>query len=118
MTAIDVITQCDMINPNSYTQDAKRKWLDNIESEVREYAARYSSKKADLSFTDDENPELFLNEQNADIYIYYIISMIDLSNKESEMYNNSSTYFNSIYSEWQKKYRRNNMPKCTTAIST
>ena len=116
MTATDIITKCDTIKPNEYSYFQKRKWLNTIESEIRQYVSLYSEETADLSFVSEENPVLFLGEEFCDIYLYYIISMIDISNQEYALYNNSSTFYNDKLRTWQKKYRRDNVPKCKTSI--
>ncbi|MBE7049161.1 MAG: hypothetical protein E7394_00130 [Ruminococcaceae bacterium] len=117
MTTSDVITKCDRIKPNEYSYGQKREWLNKIESEIRQYASMYSGKNADLSYTNVENPVLFLDDIYMDIYLYYIISMIDLSNQEYALYNNSSSFYNDRLRNWQKKYRRENMPECNVSIN-
>lgn len=117
MKATDLITQCDLLKPNVYSYAQKRKWLDKIESDIRCYAARYSADDADLSFAEQENPELLLEDRHSDIYVYYLISMIDLSNQEYALYNNSSSFFNSCLVQWQKEYRRTHCPQCSTCVT-
>ena len=116
MRILDVITACDKLKPNEYSQSQKRIWANKIESDIRKYASLHSHRKPDMSFSDEENPVLFLDDTMADIYIYYLISMIDLSNQEYNLYNISAAYFNSIYYEWKKSYRRENMPACSTGL--
>lgn len=116
MTATDIITRCDRIKPNEYSYIQKRKWLDTIESEIRQYITLYSNTEADMSFVEEENPSLALGEDFADIYLYYIISMIDLSNQEYALYNNSSAFYNDRMRKWQRKYRRENLPCTKTSI--
>ena len=117
MTVSDIITKCDRIKPNVYPQSQKREWLNKIESDIREYMCLYSEKYADTNFVNEENPTLSLAESEADIYVYYLISMIDLSNQEYSLYNNSSAFFNALFQKWQKKYRRQNKPQCKTYIT-
>ena len=72
MKATDIITKCDKIKPNVYSFSQKRSWLDKIETDIRLFAARFSGVEADLSFRDEENPKLFLDDANDNIYIYYL----------------------------------------------
>ncbi len=116
MRLSDVIAQCDSIKPNTYSFSQKKKWLLKIETDIRKYAALYSGKEADSQLARDENPTLFLDESREDIYVYYLVSMIDLSNQEYALYNNSAAYFNSVYNEWKKEHRRNHCPVCDTAV--
>ncbi len=116
MKATDIITECDNIKPNVQSYAQKRKWLGKIESDIRKYAARYSSQSVDDAFEKHENPELFLDSNHSDIYVYYLVSMIDLSNQEYALYNNSSSFFNAALTEWQKEYRRTHCPECSVSI--
>ena len=117
MRLSEIIAQCDTIKPNTYSFSQKKKWLMKIESDIRQYSTMYSDKKADMTFIDEENPGLSLDESKEDIYLYYLISMIDLSNQEYALYNNSVAYFNSVYGEWQKQHRRDNCPVCTVGVN-
>jgi len=116
MKATDIITECDKIKPNVYSFSQKKKWLDKIETDIRLFASRHMSENADLGFQSEENPHLFLDEANSDIYLYYLISMIDLSNQEFSLYNNSSSFYNARLLKWQKEYRRNHTPRCDISI--
>ena len=116
MRASDVITMCDTLKPNEYSHNQKRKWINKIEADIRRYATMYSEKVPDMSFTNEENPVLHLEEELSDIYVYYLVSMIDLSNQEYQLYNNSAAYFNSVFTEWKKRHRRENMPVSKVSV--
>lgn len=116
MRLSEIIAHCDTIKPNTYSFSQKKKWLMKIESDIRHYYTLYSQEKADMDFLNDENPLLLLDESKEDIYLYYLISMIDLSNQEYSLYNNSVTYFNSIYGDWKKEHRRTHRPICSTVV--
>ncbi len=116
MRITDVITQCDRIKPNEYTYDDKRRWVEKAETDIRRFANRFSLEKADMSFKTEEDPQLFLGTEYMDIYLYYLISMIDLSNQEYALYNNSSAFFNSLFLKWQKNHRRENIPEKSAQI--
>ena len=116
MKLTDIITHCDKIKPNVYTYADKRKWLEKIETDIRRFADRFSNRETSLGFLDEENPELFLGQEERDLYVYYLISMIDISNQEYALYNNSSSFFNSLFSKWQKAYRRENLPLTQSQI--
>ena len=115
MKATDIITQCDKIKPNVYSFSQKRKWLNEIETDIRLFASRHMG-DADLGFSNEENPTLFLDESEMNIYLYYLISMIDLSNQEFALYNNSSAFYNASLLKWQKEYRSTHRPECDISI--
>lgn len=114
MKASTVISSCDKLKPNDYSYEQKREWLDKIESDIRIFAGLYSEEKPSLEFITDDNPELFLDKNEINIYVYYIISMIDLSDLEYSLYNNSSTFFNDAFDTWKKSWRMKHKPNCNT----
>ena len=116
MRVLDVISACDNLKPNEYSQNKKREWVNKIESDIRRYATMYSGKKADMGFKNEINPELYLGDEFSDVYVYYLISMIDLSNQEYMLYNNSAQFFNSALSNWKKHHRRENIPVCSVSL--
>lgn len=116
MKATEIITKCDKIKPNVYSFSQKRDWLNKIETDIRLFVSRFSGTQADLSFAEQENPDLFLDDANDNVYIYYLISMIDLSNQEYALYNNSSSFFNASLLKWQKHHRRTHTPNCDISI--
>ncbi len=116
MRFLDVLSACDSLKPNEYSHAQKRRWINKIESDIREYAALYSNQKADMSFKYEDNPVLYLNDNFSDVYVYYLISMIDLNNQEYQLYNNSALYFNSAFNNWKKHHRRKNTPVCNVSL--
>lgn len=116
MTASDIITKCDNIKPNVYSYKQKLGWLKKIESDITEYVNNYREDKIHPKFHLSDNPTLYLDDCEENIYLYYLISMIDLSNQEYDLYNNSGLFFNHELNSWKKKYRRENKPKCDISI--
>ena len=112
----EIISRCDTIKPNEYPQRQKKEWVMKIESDIRKYAVMYGEAKTGPADTNEENPELFLPDEFSEIYLYYLISMIDLANQEYQLYNNSAAFFNSAYLEWKKKHRRENIPDCKISV--
>ncbi len=116
MTMLDVIGIFDKIRPNSFDFASKRAWVNSIETEIRRFAALHKDIKEDMSFIKEENPTLFLAKNYADVYVYYLVSMGDMTNGEFRLYNISSSYFNSIFEKWKKEYRSINTPSKITNI--
>ena len=118
MTLVDVIARFDKTRPNSFEYETKRNWLLSLESRIREFVNLHLGNKADTQILENENPAMFLDDSDIDIYVYYLVSMGDLTNAEYQLYNISSTYFNSIYRDWKRRYRGNNVPCKSTSIKT
>ena len=114
MTASEVLTLVDAYRPNLITKSDKLTRLYAIEKEITDHMSLYGEKQTiSTEFTD--STELRLPKEYLDIYVYYIISTIDLANQDIAMYNNSCTYFNTLLSEWKKKWRRENVPVTPSA---
>ena len=116
MKTLDVIEIFDKIRPNSFEYNSKRAWVDSVETDIRRFAALHSDNVSDALWQNEENPVLFLDSSFADLYVYYLVSMADMTNGEYRLYNISSTYFNSIFDKWKRQYRSANTPDKTVSI--
>lgn len=117
-TLADVITKVDSIKPNVFSQSQKRDWIYSLEVQIREFKNLYTDEETDMLFLNDENATLTLDAQWTDIYVYYLMSMIDMANCDVVMYNNNTALFNEMLKSWQKKFRRENLPAKNTKITT
>ena len=116
MKALDVISAFDKLRPNSFEYDIKKSWLTCIETDIRRFSSLHSAQNMDFNFSLEENPTLFLDENYMDLYVYYLISMADMTNAEYRLYNISSIYFNSLFDKWKKEHRAKNKPQTNIAI--
>lgn len=110
MTAIDIITKADNLRPNTLRLSQKRDWVYALEMRIREFITMYENFEADDFFLSEENAILTLPDELDDIYVFYLLSMISMSACDIAMYNNYTAMFNQMYLDWQKKYRRENIP--------
>lgn len=117
-TLADVITKVDSLKPNVFSQSQKRDWVYSLEMQIREFKNLYTDEETDMLFLNDENATLTLDAQWTDIYVYYLMSMIDMANCDVVMYNNNTALFNEMLKSWQKKFRRENVPEKNTKIIT
>lgn len=112
MTVENVIALIDTIRPNTVSYDEKVLWVNNLEKQIADHMTRYG--ESDVSFSPlTQNSMTLLNSEHIYMYAYYGVSMIDLANQDIAMYNNSCTFFNNAFESWQKKWRRENLPKCS-----
>lgn len=109
MTVSDVLTLVDAYRPSLCEEKEKIHWIYTLEKKIAEHMSRYSQPRtADENLT--QSSMLSLGKEYLDMYVYYVISMIDLSNQDVAMYNNSCAFFNGLFSDWQKKWRREHLP--------
>lgn len=116
MKAVDVISFFDKIRPNSFEFEMKRAWLVSIETDIRRFASLHSGKSVDFTFVTEQNPLLLLDETYTELYVYYLVSMADMTNGEYRLYNISSTYFNSLFDKWKRIHRSENVPLTNICI--
>lgn len=109
MTVSDVLSLVDTYRPSLSDDKEKIDWIYNLERKITEHMSRYAEKReAEENLTPEST--LSLGKEYKDMYVYYVISMIDLANQDVAMYNNSCAFYNSLFSEWQKKWRREHLP--------
>lgn len=105
MTRNEIIQTVDTVRPNTIDENRKAEWLRVLENDIMEHMEKYSENEVSVS---DE--KLLLGAEYKYMYVYYVVSMIDLENQDISMYNNSCAFFNRMFSEWQKKWRRTHTP--------
>ena len=112
----DILAKADNLKPNVYTQKLKRSWLNTLEVRIREFTSKYGEEVFDDAFLTEEKPVLRLSSEKSDIYLFYIMAMIDLANQDINMYNNNTVMFENLLENFQKDYRRRNIPQKSTSV--
>lgn len=118
MTIYEVLAMVDEIQPNTYDEKVKMTWLSELDGRVfKDVVLEYEHELVDdgegnmiePTFTayNDENQELIIPDEYADIYRHWLFAQIAYSNGETERYQNSMLMFNSSYQDYTKWYRRN-----------
>ena len=121
MTADEAIFKVDVVRPNQYTTQQKLDWLNDLDGKVFNeviltHKVRPSSPEeepAEQTYTEHTSgsDELLIPSPYAgDVYMFYLISQIDLYNGEVSRYNQSITLFNTAYTAYQDWYNRGNLP--------
>lgn len=116
MTIQEVIARVDSLKPNTYTQEQKIKWLNNIEMTIKaEILDTHEGSESYADFTgyNADTPldtELIVDEPYCVLYERWIEAQIDYANGELDRYQNSFTMFNVAYSDYARYYNRNHTP--------
>lgn len=115
MNVKDIIEKVDYLKPNDYTEEDKIMWLKTIEAKIWQeiilthvkpdglhmYPLDLDSTPFAIKYSENEN-------QFVDLYVYYLMAMIDKSNEEIERYINQIALFNNEYqlfsNYWHNKY--------------
>lgn len=119
MTIIEAISRIDVLKPNSYPQSEKIKWLSTLDGIIKNELIDTHEGGDTISFTGyNDNTllttELLVPAPYDEVYLYWLESKIDYYNGEMIKYNNSITMFNTAYSNYEKIYNRDHMPKRKT----
>lgn len=116
MTIQEVIARVDSLKPNTYTEEQKIKWLNNIEMTIKaEILDTHEGSEAYADFTgyNADTPldtELIVDEPYCVLYERWIEAQIDYANGELDRYQNSFTMFNAAYSDFARYYNRTYTP--------
>ncbi len=108
MTKLEILESVDTTRPNMVSYDTKLAWLNTVEKQIFDHMTQYQETR--VSLLEDE---VLLGAQYKDMYVYYVVSMIDLANQDIAMYNNSCSFFNEAFLGWKKKWRREHLPMVT-----
>lgn len=101
--AIDII---DNLKPNSYGEEDKLRWINELDGMVQRLVFQ-NDKVTQYTYPDDMDKELLIPAPYDDVYNLYLGARIDYHNREFSNYNNSAMMFESRYSEYKKDYIRN-----------
>lgn len=114
MTINDAITEIDTIKPNQYPDELKVRWLSVLEGKIIDEIILTHQLAEVVEFNgysiDDIETELIVPDTYADVYIYYLMAMIDATNNEGIRYQSSMQMFNNAWLDFANYYNRNNMP--------
>ena len=106
MKITDAIAKADGLRMNTLEDEQKAKWLYELDCSVAEMMGRDAPT---WKFPDDR--ELLMPVQHEDIYVKYLVAMIDYFNGESALYANDITLYESAMAEARAWWIRNNRPK-------
>lgn len=133
MTPNNAIEKVDRLKPNSYSEEDKLGWINELEGMVKRLVFQWDEKylkeietqyeNGDISeeeyneiirktkplvCPDDLETELLVPDPFEDIYTLFLEAKIDYYNREYGNYNNSAMMFEAQYNEFKKDYIRHN----------
>jgi hypothetical protein len=136
MTPNKAIEKVDRVKPNSYSEEDKLGWINELEGMVKrlvfqwdekylkELEAKYKSgelteeqykelvdKTKLYAYPDDMDKELLIQAPFDDVYTLFLEAKIDYYNREYSNYNNSAMMFEAQFSEYKKDYIRHNQAR-------
>lgn len=110
MTPNKAIEIVDRLKPNSYGDEDKLRWINELEGMVQRLVIQ-SDEVKELTYPDDMDKELIIPAPFDDSYTLFLEAKIDYYNKEIGNYNNSAMMFEAQFGEYKKDYIRHNRVK-------
>ncbi len=105
MTVNKAIVLADGLRMNTVSDEQKALWLFTLDSDIADMMEQ------EVKNTFPHDRELLLPESDCDVYVKYLVAMIDYFNREVELYQNDLTLFNEAFDKACARYRRNNRPQ-------
>ena len=110
MTPNKAIERIDKLKPNSYGEEEKLCWINELDGMVQRLVMQ-NDEVIKYSYPEDMDRELLITAPFDDLYTSYLEAKIDYFNKEYKNYNNAAMAFESKYSDYKKDYIRKHMAK-------
>lgn len=115
MTVKEAIDRADHIKPNTYETNIKITWLNDLDLQIldeviftHEGFEKYIDRKPYTQ--EDTNVQLIAEAPYDELYVQYLVCMIDKYNEETQKYNNSALLFNSYLDNFEKHYNKIHEP--------
>ena len=105
MTPNKAIEIVDRLKPNSYTEEDKLGWINELDGEVQKLVIQ-SDEVVQYQYPDDMDKELLVPAPFDKVYELFLSAQIDYHNREYANYNNAAAMFEARYSEFKKAYIR------------
>ena len=100
MTIQDVLNEIDELKPNQYKSGTKIGWISKLDKKIHnDIISRigYDGPEPDYTRNTDTDTVLLAPDAYSDLYVHYVISMMEMGDGEIERYANSSAMFNTLY---------------------
>lgn len=108
METIDtIIAKVDQLKPSTYSDEQKAAWLIELDGKIYlETMKGVSTTEPPKEYPKDGAVPLLVGWPFDNIYVLYLIAMIDYSNQEIANYNVSAAMFDAAFSEFKKYWMR------------
>ena len=110
MTPNKVIEIVDKLKVNTYSEEDKLRWINELEGMVQRLVIQADEIKQ-YSYPEDMDTKLLIPAPFDDVYALFLEAKIDYYNREYANYNNSATMFEAQFSEYKKAYIREHQVK-------
>ena len=110
MTPNKAIEIVDSLKPNTYTEEDKLRWINELDGMVKDLVIQ-EEEVTPYNYPEDMDKELVIPFPYDNLYALYLEAMIDRTNREYANYNNSASLFETRFDEYKKAYIREHKAK-------
>ena len=110
MTPNKAIEIVDKLKLNSYSEEDKLRWINELDGMVQRLVIQ-SDNIIQYAYPDDMDKELMIPAPFDDCYTLFLEAKIDYYNREYANYNNSAMMFESQFGEYKKAYIRDHQAR-------
>ena len=114
MTIREAISLIDEHKPNTFSQGAKIRWLNQLDCGIFTdiISTHEGGPESFPGYHEDTDIEtvLLADQAHEQMYLHWLEAKVDYANGEYNKYNNAIAMFNADYEEYQKAYNRSHMP--------
>lgn len=112
LTATEVLSQVDVLLPNSYTAAEKLLWLSQAEGFIKREILRENEEMPILT----ESTVLCVPAPYNEMYRHYVEAQIHYANAEMTRYNNACTAWNNAFLTYRDYYYRTVTPQGEASV--
>jgi len=111
------LSAVDKLVPNSFDQDVKIGWINELEAQIVDEIINTHETEDDEDYEfsayteDDLDSDLLVPEPYSNVYHRYLEMNIHLENGDFGRYNNAQVLFNNAYLTYQNFYNRTVLPR-------
>lgn len=116
MTIQEALDQLDEMKPNMMSRRLKMKYLTEIEQLIFDEIVMKHEHDPELVekpvYTEDSEPgtELIIQDPYSMVYVYWLMTKVDIQNQEDARYNIDRMHFENAYNTMSDWYTREHMP--------
>lgn len=116
MTLQEVLDLTDQLKPNMMPRSVKIRYISELEGKIHEEIMMkhvHSAEDEELPVYDDNtdaSTELLANAPYDMVYVYYLMTKIDMMNQEEDKENNDRIRFEAAWGDFDDYYTRTHMP--------
>lgn len=106
MTMNEVLERVDGVKPNAYLNEDKYRWINTLEGMISEQV--HDQDKPEYNLPADADVPLLVGSPYDDLYVLYVMAMIDFHNREYGDYNNVMLMFQERLDQYKAWYIKRN----------